>query len=125
LPTELIRHRNVGIVYLLNVLDPIRGTQRVLTIRDGLLYLVSDPVAFDLVIMITINLDAMAHFQSTLRLRLLETDSATSAAATYKGQHNAGCGSTFRRQIPKHWNAKLRSVQNSFERILGIGSRGG
>ena len=125
MPTELIRHRNVGIVYLLNILNPIRGTQRVLTVHDGLLYLVSDAVAFGLVIMIAVDLDAMALLQRTLRLRLLETDSATSAAATYKGQHNAGCGSTFRRQIPKHWNAKLRSVQNSFERILGIGSRGG
>ena len=125
MPTELIRHRNVGIVYLLNVLDPIRGTQRVLTIRDGLLYLVSDPVAFELVIMITVDLDAMPLLQRTLRLRLLETDSTTLTAATHKSQDDTGRGGPLRRQVPKHWNAKLRSVQDSFERVLGIGSRGG
>jgi hypothetical protein len=125
LPTELIRHRNVGIVYLVNVLDPIRGAKGVLVVRDGLLYLVGDPVTFHFIIVIAVDLDAMAHFQSTLRRGLLETDRSASAATAHKGQHNAGCGSTFRRQIPKHWNAKLRSVQNSFERILGIGSRGG
>jgi len=59
LPTEFIRHRNVGVVYLLNILDPIRGAQSVLMVHDGLFYLVSDPVAFDLVIMIAIDLDAM------------------------------------------------------------------
>jgi hypothetical protein len=59
LPTELIGHRNVGIVYLLNVLDPIRGTWRVLVVHDGLFYLVSDPVAFDLVIMVAVDLNAM------------------------------------------------------------------
>jgi hypothetical protein len=75
--------------------------------------------------MVAVDLDAMPLLQRTLRLRFLETDSATSAAAAHEGQHNAGCGSTFRRQVPKHWNAKLRSVKDSFERILGIGSRGG
>jgi hypothetical protein len=94
-------------------------------VHDGLLYLVSDPVAFDLVIMVAVDLNAMPLLQRTLRLRLLETDRTASAAAAHERQHNAGCGSTFRRQVPKHWNAKLRSVQDSFEGILGIGSRGG
>ena len=110
MPTEFIRHRNVGIVYLLNVLDPIRGTQRVLTIHDGLLYLVRDPVAFDLVVMVAVDLDAVPLLQRTLRLRLLETDSTTSAAAAHEGEHNARFGRTFRGQVPKYWNAKLRSV---------------
>jgi len=125
LPTELIRHRNVGIVHLLNVLDPIRGAQSILTVHDGLFHLVSDPVTLDLVIMIAIDLDAMPLLQRTLRLRLVETNRTASAATAHKSQDNAGRWGTFRWQVPKHWNAKLRSVQDGFERILGIGSRGG
>jgi hypothetical protein len=107
LPTELIRHRNVGIVYLLNVLDPIHGTQHVLMVHDGLFCLVSDPVAFDLVVMVAVDLDAMPLLQRTLRLRLLETDRTASAATAHKSQDNTGRGSTLRRQVPKYWNAKL------------------
>jgi hypothetical protein len=110
LPTELIRLGNVGIVYLLNILDPIRGAQRILMIHDCLLYLVSDRVAFDLVIMIAVDLDAMALFQSTLRRCLLETDSAASATTAHKSQDNARLGGALRGQVPKHWNPKLRSV---------------
>ena len=94
-------------------------------VHEGLFYLVSDLVAFDLVVMIAINLNAMALFESTLRRCLLETDSTASAASAYKGQHNTGGGRTVRRQVPKHWNAKLRNVKDSLERIFGIGSRGG
>jgi hypothetical protein len=125
LPTELIQLRNIGIIYFPNVLNPIRGAEDVLMVHDGLLYLVGDLVAFDLVVMIAVDLNAMAHFQSTLRRGLLETDRAASAAATYKSQHNTGRGRTVRRQIPKHWNAKLRSVKDSLERVLRIRSRGG
>lgn len=94
-------------------------------VHDGLLYLVSDPVTFDLVVMIAVDLDAMPLLQRTLRLRLLETDSTTSTAATHKSQDDTGRGGALRRQVPKHWNTKQCSVQDSFERILGIGSCGG
>ena len=94
-------------------------------VHEGLFYLVSDPVAFDLVVMIAVDLDAVPLLQGTLRFRLLETDSATSAAAAHKSQDDTGRGGTLRRQVPKHWNTKQRSVQDSFERILSVTARGG
>jgi hypothetical protein len=66
LPTELIRHRNIGVVYFLDVLDSICGTQGVFMVHEDLFHLVSDPVAFDLVIMIAVDLDAMPLLQRTL-----------------------------------------------------------